>query len=41
MQTMKAYTDIEQSKELSICSADIEWLAEHFYKLGLRAQKGE
>ena len=30
---------VDDNRHTSICSADIEWIAEHFYKLGLRAQK--
>lgn len=32
---------IDDNRHTSICSADIEWLAKHFYELGLKAQKGE
>ena len=30
---------VDDNRHTSICSADIEWLAEHFYKLGLNARK--
>ena len=32
---------VDDNRHTSICSADIEWLANHFFELGLRAQKGE
>lgn len=33
---------VDDNRHTSICSADIEWLAEHFFELGLKAaQKGE
>lgn len=32
---------VNDNQHTSICSADIEWLAEHFFELGLKAQKGE
>lgn len=31
---------VDDNRHTSICSADIEWLAEHFFELGL-SQKGE
>ena len=32
---------VDNHRHTSICSADIEWIAEHFFELGLKAQKGE
>lgn len=33
---------VDDNRHTSICSADIEWLANHFFELGLKAaQKGE
>ena len=32
---------VDNNRHTSICSADIEWIAEHFFELGLKAQKGE
>jgi hypothetical protein len=32
---------VDDNLHTSICSADIEWLANHFFELGLKAQKGE
>ena len=32
---------VDDNRHTSICSADIEWLANHFFELGLRAQKGD
>ena len=32
---------VDDNRHTSICSADIEWLAKHFFELGLKAQKGE
>ena len=33
---------VNDNRHTTICSADIEWLAEHFFKLGIKAvQKGE
>lgn len=32
---------VDNNQHTSICSADIEWLAKHFFELGLKAQKGE
>ena len=32
---------VDDNRHTSICSADIEWLAEHFFELGIKAQKGE
>lgn len=33
---------VDDNRHTSICSADIEWIAEHFFELGLKAaQKGE
>ena len=31
---------VDNNQHTSICSADIEWLAEHFFELGLKFQKG-
>ena len=31
---------VDDNRHTSICSADIEWLAKHFYELGLKT-KGE
>ena len=33
--------NLNNHRHTSICSADIEWIANHFFDLGLRAQKGE
>lgn len=30
---------VDNNRHTSICSADIEWIAEHFFELGLKAQK--
>jgi hypothetical protein len=32
---------VDDNRHTSICSADIEWLANHFFELGLKALKGE
>lgn len=32
---------VDDNRHTSICSADIEWFANHFFELGLKAQKGE
>ena len=32
---------VEDNQHVSISSADIEWLAEHFFELGIKAHKGE
>lgn len=32
---------VDDNRHTSICSADIEWLSNHFFDLGLKAQKGE
>lgn len=32
---------VDDNRHTSICLADIEWLANHFFELGLRAQKGD
>ena len=32
---------VDNNRHTSICSADIEWIAEHFFELGLKTQKGE
>ena len=32
---------VDDNRHTSICSADIEWIAEHFFELGLKAQKRE
>ena len=32
---------VDDNRHTSICSADIDWLAQHFFELGLKAQKGE
>ena len=32
---------VDDNRHTSICSADIEWLAKHFFELGLKMQKGE
>ena len=32
---------VDDNRHTSICSADIEWIAKHFFELGLKAQKGE
>ena len=32
---------VDNHRHTSIFSADIEWIAEHFFELGLKAQKGE
>lgn len=32
---------LNNHRHTSICAADIEWIAEHFFKLGLKTQKGE
>lgn len=32
---------VDNNRHTSICSADIEWLANHFFELGLKVQKGE
>ena len=31
---------VNDHQHTSICSADIEWIAEHFLELGLKVQKG-
>lgn len=31
---------VDDNRHTSICSADIEWIANHFFELGLKAQKG-
>ena len=31
---------VDDNRHTSICSADIEWIAEHFFELGLKAKKG-
>ena len=33
--------NLNNHRHTSICSADIEWLAEHFFELGLKAYKGK
>lgn len=30
---------VDDNQHTSICSADIEWIAKHFFDLGLKAQK--
>ena len=30
---------VDDNRHTSICSADIEWLAEHFYELGFKAKE--
>ena len=32
---------LNNHRHTSICASDIEWLAEYFFKLGLKTQKGE
>ena len=32
---------VDNNRHTSICSADIEWIAEHFFELGLKTQKRE
>ena len=32
---------VDDNRHTSICSADIEWLAKHFFELGVKTQKGE
>ena len=32
---------VDDNRHTSICSADIEWIAEHFFELGLKTQKRE
>lgn len=32
---------LNNHRHTSICASDIEWLAEHFFKLGLKTQKVE
>lgn len=32
---------VDDNRHTSICSADIEWIAKHFFEFGLKAQKGE
>ena len=32
---------VDDNRHTSICSADIEWLANHFFELGLKVQKGD
>jgi len=32
---------VDDNRHTSICSADIEWLAKHFFELGLKTRKGE
>ena len=32
---------VDDNRHTSICSADIEWLANHFFELGLKTQKRE
>ena len=32
---------VDNNRHTSICSADIEWIAEHFFELGLKIQKRE
>lgn len=32
---------VDDNRHTSICSADIEWIAKHFFELGLKAQKGD
>lgn len=41
MKEVKHNYKVDDNQHTSICSADIEWLAEHFFELGLKAQKGE
>lgn len=33
--------NLNNHRHTSICASDIEWIANHFFDLGLRAQKGE
>lgn len=33
--------NLNNHRHTSICAPDIEWIANHFFDLGLRAQKGE
>ena len=32
---------VDDNRHTSICSADIEWIAKHFFELGLKAYKGK
>ena len=32
---------VDDNRHTTICSADIEWIAEHFFELGIKAQRGE
>lgn len=32
---------LNNHRHTSICAPDIEWIAKHFFELGLKAQKGE
>lgn len=32
---------VDDNRHTSICSADIEWIAKHFFELGLKVQKGD
>ena len=32
---------VDDNRHTSICSVDIEWIAEHFFELGLKTQKRE
>lgn len=32
---------VDDNRHTSICSADIEWIAKHFFEFGLKVQKGD